>query len=81
MPRVWLASLPRFSGGHRMSRIIEIIVSPDGQTRVETKGFAGQECREASRFLESALGKLTSETLTAEFHQQHYRQNRVQEGG
>ncbi len=64
-----------------MSKTIEIIVSPQGQTRVETKGFAGSECRQASRFLESALGKQTSETLTAEFHQQQQEQNRVQEGG
>ena len=51
-----------------MSRKIEIIISPTGESRVETKGFAGSECREASRFLESALGKATTETLTAEFH-------------
>ena len=51
-----------------MSRIIEIIVSPIGQTRVETRGFAGSECRQASQFLEQALGQRTSEQLTAEFH-------------
>lgn len=50
-------------------RIIEIIISPTGQTRVETKGFTGGECREASRFLEAALGKTTNERLTAEFYQ------------
>ena len=52
-----------------MSRIIEIIVSPQGESRVETKGFTGQECREASKFIEQALGQRTSEQLTAEFHQ------------
>ncbi|QDU96520.1 DUF2997 domain-containing protein [Lignipirellula cremea] len=52
-----------------MSRKIEIIISPTGESRVETKGFAGSECREASRFLESALGRATSESLTAEFHE------------
>ena len=40
-----------------MNRVIEIIVSPQGETRVETKGFAGNECQQASRFLEEALGK------------------------
>ena len=50
-------------------KTIKIIVSPKGESRVETKGFAGSECREASRFLESALGKRTSEQLTGEFHQ------------
>ena len=50
-------------------KTIEITVSPTGETRVETRGFAGPECREASRFVEQALGRKTAETLTAEFHQ------------
>ena len=50
-------------------KIIEITVSPDGETKVETRGFTGGECREASRFVEQALGRRTAETLTAEFHQ------------
>ena len=49
-------------------RIIEIVVSPTGQTQVETKGFTGSECREASRFVEEALGKCTGEKLTGEFY-------------
>ena len=49
---------------------IEIIVALNGQTRVETKGFAGAECRQASEFIEQALGQRTGEQLTAEFHQQ-----------
>ena len=48
---------------------IEIIVTPQGEARVETKGFAGADCQQASRFLEQALGKRTKEQLTAEFHQ------------
>ena len=50
-------------------KTIEIIVTTDGKTRVETKGFVGSECREASRFIERALGQRTGENLTAEFHQ------------
>jgi len=53
-----------------MTRTIEITVATDGQTRVETRGFSGAGCREASRFIETALGKRTEEQLTAEFHQQ-----------
>lgn len=53
---------------------IEIIVSPKGQTRLETKGFAGNACRDASRLLEAALGKATSENLTAEFHESQAQQ-------
>lgn len=37
-------------------RTIEVVIRPDGQSSVETKEFAGAECLEASRFLETALG-------------------------
>ena len=50
-------------------KTIEIVVDPRGQARVETRGFAGGDCREASRFIEQALGAHSAETLTAEFHQ------------
>jgi Protein of unknown function (DUF2997) len=50
-------------------KIIKITVDPKGQTKVETRGFSGGECREASRFVEQALGTRSAESLTAEFHQ------------
>jgi hypothetical protein len=50
-----------------MHRIIEIIVSPQGETTLQTKGFQGAECLEASRFLERALGIRVQEHKTAEF--------------
>ena len=49
-------------------KTIEIVVSPTGETQVETKGFSGSECRDASRFIEEALGKCTGENLTGEFY-------------
>jgi len=52
-----------------MSPTIEIIVSPKGETTVQTKGFAGASCQDASRLLEQALGQRTAEKLTTEFHQ------------
>jgi Protein of unknown function (DUF2997). len=63
------------------SQIIEVVVSPQGETRVETKGFAGSTCRQASQFLEQALGVRSSEQLTAEFYQQEAAQHRLQQGG
>jgi hypothetical protein len=51
-----------------MSKVIELIVSPTGQTKIETKGFSGSECQAASTSLEAALGQRRSERLTAEFH-------------
>ena len=50
-------------------KVIEIIISPQGEAHVQTKGFAGAACQKASRFLEQALGQRTKEQLTAEFHQ------------
>lgn len=50
-------------------KIIEITVSPDGSTKVETKGYTSSDCREASRELERSLGTVESERLTGEFYQ------------
>ncbi|WP_417746729.1 DUF2997 domain-containing protein [Rosistilla oblonga] len=62
-----------------MSKTIEIVVTPTGQTQVQTKGFVGSECRQASRFIELALGKRTDEELTTEFHQQASQQQSYQQ--
>lgn len=51
-------------------KTIEVIVSPQGEVSVQTKGFTGSSCRDASQFIEQALGQRTGERLTAEFHQQ-----------
>ncbi len=61
-------------------KTIEIVVSPSGQTQIETKGFIGGECREASRLIEQALGQPTSEQLTPEFYQQAEQRVQAQEG-
>jgi hypothetical protein len=53
-----------------MSKIIEVTVSPKGETSIQTKGFSGGECREASRHLEAALGLRVSEQMTSEFHEE-----------
>ena len=51
-------------------KTIEITISPQGQTKIETKGFEGEACREASRRLEQALGQRTAEELKSEFYTQ-----------
>ncbi|WP_254508973.1 DUF2997 domain-containing protein [Anatilimnocola floriformis] len=63
-----------------MTKIIEVIVSPKGETKIETKGFVGGECRQASRFIEQALGAQAREKLTAEFHQHQARDQTIKEG-
>ena len=52
-----------------MNKTIEITIGPKGETTVQTKGFSGPECRDASKFVEQALGQRTAEQLTAEFYQ------------
>ena len=49
-------------------KTIEVIVSPQGETTVQTKGFAGSSCRDASKFIEVALGDRTAEKMTAEIY-------------
>jgi hypothetical protein len=51
------------------SQIIEVVISPTGEAKIETKGFTGSACQAASQFLEAALGKRQIERLTAEYFQ------------
>lgn len=51
-----------------MAKIIEVTVSPKGETTIQAKGFTGDQCRDATRNLEAALGVRTHEQLTDEFH-------------
>ena len=52
-----------------MSRVIEVLVSPTGDTTVQTKGYAGADCLAASAFLERSLGVTADDVRTAEFYQ------------
>jgi hypothetical protein len=62
-----------------MRRIIEVIVSPKGETKLQTKGFAGNDCLQASKFLEQALGIITAETKTAEYYAAASNEQHVQQ--
>lgn len=53
-----------------MPRIIEVMISPTGETTVQTKGYVGGECQQASKWLELTLGLVASDQKTAEFYQQ-----------
>lgn len=52
---------------------IEVIITPTGQTQVETKGFGGRDCLQASKFLEAALGARQSDRLTSEYFEANQR--------
>jgi len=51
-------------------KTIQLIIDPQGEVRLETKGFAGASCREATRALEQALGLIQSDRPTSEMYQQ-----------
>jgi hypothetical protein len=62
-----------------MARVIEVVVSPQGQATVQTRGYAGGECLQASKFLEQALGVVADERKTAEFYETTPTEQRVQQ--
>lgn len=51
-----------------MSKIFQVTVSPKGETKIETIGFTGSSCQDASRALEAAFGAKTNETLTGDYY-------------
>lgn len=51
-----------------MSKSIQITISPSGGTKIETSGYTGSACQDATRALEAALGAKTAEQLTSEFY-------------
>jgi hypothetical protein len=60
-------------------KTIEITINPQGQATVQTKGFAGASCREATRLIEQALGVVQSDTPTAELYQSVPNQQSLQQ--
>lgn len=48
-------------------KTLEITIDPRGKVLVQTRGFVGPACKDASRLIEQALGEKCSEELTAEF--------------
>ena len=50
-----------------MPRIIEVVVSPAGEATVQTMGYAGADCLQASKSLEQALGVATADRKTNEY--------------
>ena len=63
-----------------MNRIIEITISPTGEAVMQTKGFAGSSCREASKLIERALGVVQSDAPTAEMYQAQTADQQLRQG-
>ncbi len=47
-------------------KVIEVIVDPKGGISLETKGFEGTGCRDATQQLEQALGIVSRDSATPE---------------
>ena len=65
-------------------KTIEILVRPNGETILETRGFSGEQCQQASRFLEQALGRSVQEQRTSEFYEsaiEHVSERAAQQTG
>jgi hypothetical protein len=62
-----------------MPRVIEVTISAKGETSIQTKGYAGSACLEASKFLEQALGVVASDQKTGEFHQTAENEQHIQQ--
>jgi len=65
--------------GNLMQRIIEITVSPKGETTLQTKGYIGGACLQASKFLEQSLGITSNDRKTGEFFQATSMEQHVQQ--
>lgn len=48
---------------------IEVLITPEGEVKLTTRGLKGQACLEETRALEAALGRVRARTKTSEFYQ------------
>ena len=56
----------------------EIIIEVDleGNVKIETRGYKGTACKDATKAIEKALGAVTSDIPTAEAHEREELHNR-----
>ncbi len=57
---------------------IQITVDLDGEVTIKAEGFVGRECKDATLFIEKALGSVTGRTLTGTYYQTKT-ENRLQQ--
>lgn len=48
---------------------VNIEITPTGETTVDDVGYTGHSCRDATKAIEKALGKTTSDERKAEYSQ------------
>ena len=62
-----------------MARVIEVTVSPQGEVTVQTRGYVGGECLQASKPFEQALGVVATDHKTAEYYSVNEATQQVQQ--
>jgi hypothetical protein len=50
---------------------IKVHVDKEGGTKIETEGFTGTACKDATKQLEKALGVASKEIFTNEYYKQN----------
>ena len=63
-----------------MKKTIEIIVSSNGEVQIDAVGFKGADCERATRFLEEALGVVSTRAKKPEYHAATTTQNQQKLG-
>lgn len=51
-----------------MKPTIEILVSPTGDIKIDAVGFKGSDCEQATKYLEEALGMVSTRSKKPEYH-------------
>ena len=54
-----------------MKPTIEVIISPQGEVKIDAIGFKGPDCEKATRFLEQALGVVSNRVKKPEYHRRN----------
>ncbi len=62
-------------------KTIEVIINPKGEASIQTTGFTGTSCRDATKALEQALGISQSDKPTAEMYQAATTDQRIEQHG
>jgi len=53
-----------------MRKELEITITPEGEVKILTHGFKGEECLEAVKPFEGTVGVVNQRELTSEYYEQ-----------
>ena len=51
-----------------MTKTIEVLVSSTGEIKIDAVGFKGADCDHATKYLEEALGTVSTKIKKPEYH-------------